>query len=315
MRYLYFVGVKYESNIYFGGHLVKKVYKSKQSEIAMKELYDRQLKAFDMENESLFVDTRFGKTHVVKIGNPNGKPLLVTHGGNFTTPYELSYYSALLPSFCVYAVDTIGHPGKSAQTIVSYKTLEYGDWASDVITGLGFQKISCLSGSLGVLILLKLMCVAPEKVEKSVLVAPAGFVDGYMPSGIAASVGNFLMRHIFAKNDKRLKKVLLPMAIKENHISDATLEMFKYSYKHVVINNYMPAVVNSEDLQRYTSPTLVIVAEHDNMFPGDKTLAKAKEVIGNLKTHILEGQGHKFMLQDDDIAMIQKFIENEYAQQ
>ncbi len=125
--------------------------------------------------------------------------------------------------------------------------MEYGDWASDVITGLGFRKISCLSGALGVPILLKLMCVAPEKVEKAVLVVPAGFVDGVVPSGIMASVGNFLMRHVFAKNDERLKKVLLPMAVKEEHISDATLEMFKHSYKHVVVNNYRPAVVNPED--------------------------------------------------------------------
>ncbi len=289
---------------------MKKVYKSKQSETAMMELYDRQLKAFDMEHESLFVDTRFGKTHVVKIGNVNGKPLLVTHGGNFTTPYELSYFSALLPYYCVYAVDTVGHPGKSSQTVVSYKTLEYGDWASDVITGLGFQKISCLSGALGVPILLKLMCVAPEKVEKAVLVVPAGFVDGTVPSGIMASVGNFLMRHVFAKNDERLRKVLLPMAIKEEHISDATLEMFRYSYQHVVVNNYMPAVVNPEDLQGYTAPTLVIVAEHDNMFPSDKTLAKAKEVLNNVKTHVLRGQGNKFVLQDDDITMIRSFLDN-----
>jgi len=57
---------------------MKTIYKSKQSEIAIKELYDRQLKALNMEYEDLFVDTRFGKTHVVKIGNQNGKRCLLS---------------------------------------------------------------------------------------------------------------------------------------------------------------------------------------------------------------------------------------------
>jgi pimeloyl-ACP methyl ester carboxylesterase len=291
---------------------VKKIYKSKQSESIMMELYDKQLKAYDMPYEDIFVDTRFGKTHVVKIGNPQGKPLLITHGGNYTTPYELTYYSALLPYFCVYAVDTIGHPGKSAQTAVSYKTLEYGNWTSDVITGLGFNRMSCLSGALGVPILLKLMSVAPDKVENAVLIVPAGFADAAVPSGIMAFVGNFLMRHIFAKNDERLKQVLLPMALKEEYITDNKLEMFKLSYKHVVINNYMPDVVDPKDLQNYNSPTMVIVAEHDNMFPSEKTLVNAKKAIKHIKTHVLKGQGNMFVLHEEDITLIKSFLENEY---
>jgi pimeloyl-ACP methyl ester carboxylesterase len=277
----------------------------------MMELYDRQLKALNIEYEDLFVDTRFGKTHVVKIGNQKGRPLLVAvHGSNFTMPYELSYFSALLSYFCVYAVDTVGLPGKSAQTVVSCNTMEYGEWASDVITGLGFQKMNCLGSSLGGLILVKLMCFAPEKVEKSVLIAPAGFANASTP-GFMIPVGNFMMRRFFIKKDSRLKKAILSIAGDEKNIDDATLEMFKYSYEHVVINNNVKSTIfKAEDLRRYTAPTLVMVAEYDRVFPGDKTLVKAGEVILNLKTHILKGQGQMFVLSDDDIAMIKEFLEN-----
>jgi hypothetical protein len=41
-------------------------------------------------------------------------------------------------------VDTIGHPGKSAKTVLSHKTMEYGEWASDVIDALGFKKMNCV---------------------------------------------------------------------------------------------------------------------------------------------------------------------------
>ena len=72
---------------------MKKVYKSKQSETTIMELYDRQLKALNFEYEDLYVDTRFGKAHVVKFGKLDGKPLLIIHGGNNTTPYSLRYYA------------------------------------------------------------------------------------------------------------------------------------------------------------------------------------------------------------------------------
>ena len=293
---------------------MKSIYKSKQSENAILELYNRQLKALNTEYEDIFVDTRFGKTHVVKIGNKNGKPLLVTHGGNFTMPYELSYYAALLPYFCVYAVDTIGHPGKSSQTVVSHKTMEYGEWASDVITGLGFQKISCLSGSIGCRIILKLMCVAPEKVEKAVLIVPAGFANTDAQS-LGKSVGLLpAILYPITGKEKWLRRILLPMVIEEKNITDALIEMHQYSRKHVAAkNNVMSGIANAENLQRYTAPTFIIVSEYDAMFPCDTTLANAKEMIKNLKTHVLKGQRHKFVLPDDAISMIKEFLESDCA--
>ena len=289
---------------------MKTIYKSKQSEIAMMELYDRQLKAFDIEFEDLYVDTRFGKTHVVKTGNPNGKPLLVIHGGNYTMPYELSYFSALLSYFCVYTADTVGHPGKSSQTVISHKTMEYGEWASDVITGLGFQKMNCLGASLGGGILVKLMCIAPEKVEKSVLVVPAGIANASIFSMLRLmfSVGIPMSNYIKTKEDKWLKEILLPMALDEKNIYDADLEMFKYSFEHIGITNRIPSIAKARDLRKYTAPTFIIVAEHDRMFPSNKILAKAKKTIPNLKTHILKDQGQKFVLSDSDIDMIVRFI-------
>ena len=286
---------------------MKKVYKSKQSESAIIELYDRQLKAFNMEFEDLFVDTRFGKTHVVRIGNQNGKPLLVIHGGNYTMPYELSYFSALLSFFCVYAVDTVGHPGKSSQTVISHKTMEYGQWASDVITGLGFQKMNCLASTLGGGILVKLMCVAPEKVEKSVLVVPAGIIRASKLK-LMLSTSFPMGKYIKTGEDKWLKKVILPMAIEEKNIGEATIEMLKYSFEHVGLFNSFPSIAKTKDLRKFTAPTFIIVAENDVMFLAKKIIAKAEKGISNLKTHILKGQGHKFVLSHIDIDMIVRFI-------
>ncbi len=89
--------------------------------------------------------------------------MLVFHGGNATTAYNLLMCQFLLNDFHIYAVDTIGHPGKSDEVCLSHKGYAYGQWANEVIDKIRFDSISCLGGSFGGGILAKLMCTAPQK--------------------------------------------------------------------------------------------------------------------------------------------------------
>ena len=143
------------------------IYKTKQGEKIVKDLYDQQVKSLGIEYEDIYVDTRFGRTHILKTANPNARPILLFHGGNSTAAYSLKQNLHLIKDFLVYAPDTIGHPGKSDQRVLSSNTLEYGQWASGVIDKLGFKKIICLGESFGGGILAKLMCISPEKISKS----------------------------------------------------------------------------------------------------------------------------------------------------
>ena len=286
---------------------MKKVYKSKKSEAVMMELYDRQLKSLNIKYEDLYADTRFGKAHVLKTGKPDGKPLLFFHGGNSTTPHNLERFPALFEKYCVYAVDTVGHPGKSSQTVLSHKSMDYGWWASDVITGLGFPKMLCMGNSFGAGILVRLMCVAPGKVEKSVLIVPSG-ISNMSTFNISMSMGVPMILYMLTKNEKWLKKTILPMAVEEKHIDDATYEMVKCSLEHVAVKVGMPSNVRAEDLRGYTAPTFVIPAEKDSMFPGKKVVKKAKEMIPHVKIHMLENLGHLCMMPNDVMDMIERFI-------
>lgn len=86
------------------------IYKTKNGREKSLELYDRQLLKLGKSFSDIYVQTSFGKTHIVKIGNSNETPLLVFHGGNSTSAYNLLMCRFLLEDFHVYAVDIIGHP-------------------------------------------------------------------------------------------------------------------------------------------------------------------------------------------------------------
>ncbi|MHB8062914.1 MAG: alpha/beta fold hydrolase [Ruminiclostridium sp.] len=93
---------------------MKTIYKKTDGKDIVLKLYDQQLNRLTIHYIDLYIDTSFGKTHLIETGNFNGIPLLVFHGGNATTAYSLLTCEFLFSSFHIYAVDTIGHPGKSS---------------------------------------------------------------------------------------------------------------------------------------------------------------------------------------------------------
>ena len=137
---------------------MKSIYRSESGKKRILELYDRQLSRLKVPFKDIYIATSFGRTHLIETGAPDGRPLLVFHGGNATTAYNLLACDFLLKDFHIYAVDTIGHPGKSAETSLSAFGYDYGKWAGEVIRGLGYDKMSLFGGSFGGGIIAKTMC-------------------------------------------------------------------------------------------------------------------------------------------------------------
>jgi pimeloyl-ACP methyl ester carboxylesterase len=290
----------------------KAVYKNAKSKSIVLDLYDKQVTALNIDFENIYVDTRFGKTHLLKTGNPDGMSILLFHGGNSTSPYYLRDFLCFRKKYLIYAADTMGHPGKSAETVLSARNLEYGEWASDVIDGLGFKKMICMGGSYGGGVLMKLMCVAPQKILKAILLVPSGICNASNTS-IMFTMGIPMILYKITQNKKWLTKAILPMAIDENEIDESTFEMVKYAFDNVCVKAGMPSNVKATDMKNYTAPTLLLTGEKDVLFPGAKVIARAKTIIPNLKTYLMKGSGHMCVLSSEKnknvLHIIAEFLE------
>lgn len=269
------------------------IYKTRQGEKIVKELYDQQLEGLGIEYEDIYVNTRFGRTHVLKTGNSSAKPIILFHGGNSTAAYSLKQSLHLVKDYLIYAPDTIGHPGKSDQRVLSSNTLEYGQWASDVIASLGFEKIICMGESFGGGILAKLMCVSPEKISKAILLVPAGVYTA-SKTKLILSMGIPMVMYIITKNEKWFEKAFAPMATENEPIDKDTLEMIRTAFHHVKVNPNMPSNVKKEEIKNYQAATLLLAGEKDVLFPGKKVIQRAKELIPNVEAHLLDDCGHLY---------------------
>lgn len=285
---------------------MKTIYKTAQSKNTTLELYNTQLNKLNFPFKDIFMNTSFGETHLIETGNLNGKPLLLFHGGNSTTAYNLLACNFLLNDFHIYAVDIIGHPGKSAEVSLSSKGYSYGKWASEVIDTLGFEKISCFAGSFGGGVLAKLMCVAPNKVEKSVLIVPAG-INNAFPIGTAKMMIP-LIKYLLTKDETYIKQTALFMSITEDALDKDTLDTVKNSFDHVKTKASMPSNVSEKLMQKCKAQTLVIASEKDCLFPAKKVLSRAKKIIPNVSTYELKNRGHMHLLTEQEKTMIIEFL-------
>lgn len=266
------------------------IYNSEQARRKVLELYDTQMARLHRPYKDIYIQTSFGRTHVIETGNFQGKPLLVFHGGNATSAYNLTYCDFLFADFHIYAVDTMGHPGKSAETFLSPKNLDYGNWASQVIDQLGYSQIACFGGSFGGGILVKTMCVAPQKVEKSVLWIPAGIKNA--PTYKSISMLFPMILYWITHKESWFEKCLLPMAIERDNIHTDLLQTSRCIIDNCKIKKQMPQDEPVERLKKYKNPVMVIAAQKDCLFPGQQVLEKAQRVWKQGVFELRNGKGH-----------------------
>ncbi|QTD41773.1 alpha/beta fold hydrolase [Sporosarcina sp. Te-1] len=269
---------------------MKTIYKSPEGKKKIIEMYDKLKNKLDTKFESVYVTTRFGKTHILLGGNPEADPLICFHGGNVVNPITLKWFEPLAKHYRLYAPDTIGHPGKSDEVRLQPKSDEYAQWVCDMMDGLGVTKAKFIGPSYGGGILIRLAAYAPERIEKAVLLVPSGIAGGKMTNMLNKILIPLAAYKLFP-NEKNL--IRASQAMFDSEIDSDLLLQIKYVYDYVKLETAFPSYATMEELSNYQAPTLLIAAENDVFFPAEDVIPRAKEVFPSLpKTITLQGASH-----------------------
>ena len=70
----------------------------------------------------------------------------------------------------------------------------------------------------------------------------------------------------------------------------------------------MPSNVDAEHMKKCKASTLVMAAEKDCLFPAKQVIPRAKKIIDNCTTYLLESRGHMHFLTDNEKQMIVDFL-------
>ena len=267
------------------------IYKSPEGQAQILELYDRFQQSLGLALDDRVVTTRFGETHALVTGPEQGPPLVITHGGNSIAPQGLRGLLPLLrlERYRVYAPDTIGHPGKSAQVRLSPRDQSYGQWLNDLLDGLGLGCAAFIGGSFGAGIILRLAAFAPDRISRMALFVPSGIVAVPLASMLFSITLPYLLYRLFP-SPRRLRRAVRWMG---SDIDDDLLQLVEAVFQHVRVGAEMPRPATRAELAGFAAPTCIIAAEKDAMFPGEAVTERAKEIIPNLAVvECLKGATH-----------------------
>ena len=265
------------------------IYKSEEYKQKLLELYDEKILSLNVEYEDLFVETSFGRTHILAVGKADLPPVVVLHGINAGAGLALEPIKNLAEKYRLYGVDSIGQAGKSAETKLSVADESYGRWLAEVFNKIGVEKVPVVGVSYGSFILGKLIAYQPERIAKAIFVVPINFANG-----------SFF---------KSIFKLLLPMRKFLKTESDDDLLKFMDAYytdkddfsvllqRNVLLgvkfDTRRPPLFKEKDAENFNASAYILAADDDIFAPAEKILKYAPKVLKNLKeTKVLENSKH-----------------------
>jgi pimeloyl-ACP methyl ester carboxylesterase len=254
------------------------IYRSDAARVSIERLYDQARERLPFPTESRMVESRFGSTHVLTAGPAEGRPIVALQGGNVVNPLTLAWLADLVDTYRIYAPDTIGQPGKSAGQRVSANDASLGEWAVDVLDGLGLTSAAFVGASYGAGVFLRLAALAPDRIDRAVLVVPAGLTEVPLRSMVSLAAGYLVYR--FAEHRGLVEATVRQLAGPDP--DPMMVESTALAFRGTALDTEMPRLVSPDELRGLTAPVLVIAGERDPLFPPDRVLPRAREVFANL---------------------------------
>lgn len=245
-------------------------YKSPSGGKLILESYDRLLESWNVEKVETDIDTTFGKTHIAAAGDPSNPPLILFHGvGDDLALMWIYNAKALSEHFRIYAVDTIGGPGKSEPNEEYFKAYDQIRWIGELLDALKIERAYFAGVSNGAYLTMHYSIKRPERVIRAVCISGAG--GGSMLRMLA-----FVPAALFP-TERNIKKLLKKLCGPNNASLMDSPEIMRHwecLLKYFNTRSMMQQKVvrfGDEELKTLSGRALFLLGEADGLLrlPGD----------------------------------------------
>lgn len=258
-------------------------FKSKAGKEKIIKLYNQKLQELDTAYTETLIETKFGKTNLIIVGNRNLPPLVLVHGTGGCAPQILESFPNLSSKYCVYAVDVLAQPNKSAENRLNMSSLAYGEWLTEIIIKLRLTEVTLVGFSFGGLISLKTLEFNETAVKEIFLIAPVYIVNGN-PFLSLFKVFIPIKSFIKSKKTKAIKKVLNALF---SEFDSFALQFMSATFLNCNMDFSPLPVISKNSAKNIKTPISIIACEKDIMFPGKKMIKRGKQIFPSLKEVVL----------------------------
>jgi pimeloyl-ACP methyl ester carboxylesterase len=248
------------------------IYYTPEHEAKLMKMYDARLEAWPVPYETRFVDTQYGKVHVIISGPDQAPPLLLLHASAVSAVSWLENIEELSEYYRTFAIDTIGDVGRSELEDLGHFPADgqaLSDLVADVSGKLGVERAPVVGASQGGFIATNYALHAPERVEKVVLLGPMGY------AGTTASVVRIMLAAMFPL--KPIREDTARWAFGDDStVQDAYGDWLQTVVGGVASKQARPMPIPPEQIASLQVPVLLVLGARDNLV-GDPE--KARQLV------------------------------------
>ncbi len=263
------------------------IYKSPEIEARFMEIYSEKMEEWPVPYEDVFVDTSYGKVHVIVSGPEDAPPLLLLHA-SVVAGWSWKYnVDELSQHYRTYAIDLIGDVGRSEFTSLDHIMKDGQDQAevyTEITDGLGVEKAYVVGASEGGFIGTNYALYAPERVEKLVLLGPMGY------SGAVKSSLRIMLAQFFPL--KPIQDSTFSWAFSDSvKLKEEFGEWFRLAMTGYNPHKVMPLPFSAEERQSLQVPVLMVLGTRDNLVGDPEVARELVQDIPDIRFEVLEA-GH-----------------------
>ena len=239
-------------------------------------------------------------------GPVGAPPLVLLHGAGGDSLQWIPNIEALSMSYRVYAIDNIYDYGLSIYNQPIKTPDDYVSWLGQLFSGLGLENhINLMGLSYGAWLTSQYALHFPDRLDKIVLLAPAGMVMPIRFEWIIRAVLCFVPHRYFTKSflfwllEDLAQKDEASRTMLEEEVDAVFVRMRCYKPIRLI----RPTVLEDAELKRIKVPALYLVGEHEKIYSACKAIQRLHKVAPQIITELIPNAGH-------DVSFVQAKLVN-----
>ena len=266
---------------------ISAIYKSPAIKQEFQRMYAEKMRSWPVPYQDVFIDTDYGKVHVIVSGKLTAPPLVLLHVSGVASWSWQYNIKALSKTFRTYAIDTIGDAGKSELNSRDHYPQDgktQAELYSQIFDKLGLKSAYLVGGSEGGFIATNIALYSPDRVKKLALLGPMGF------GGTTESVIRIVLIQFFPLDFIQENTVRWAFGNKPKLINTAGT-WFRLVMSGTFPRKARPTQFKTGELKRIRVPVLFVLGEKDNLLGKPEDTIKLAQNIPNVEFKVLN-TGH-----------------------
>jgi pimeloyl-ACP methyl ester carboxylesterase len=274
------------------------IYISEEKHSKLMEEYDRCMKPWPEDTKSIFLNTRYGKVHILECGNPENPPLVMFHAASMGAHSWAENLEPIIDKYHIYSFDNPGEGNKSSLSnalIFPETQEEIADLYAEMLDMLGIDSAVVFGASNGGFIAQSLAAYHPEKVYKMALFGPMGLTQ--------ITTGSIAMMTLATMYPFQwIRDIVANWALGRDPKShQAYGAWFNASMSGTIPSIAAPVPMTTAQKQAMDLPVLLYLGTNDKIV-GDAGIARdMAEAYPNIRIETLDS-GHLIAVEESEIV-------------